>query len=67
MSVNRSIWLNCGEPLRNNYWVLPAVYEHGALGRLVLHFELLMEGQERCGIVWYSMVRPRREVKLSYF
>ena len=48
-------------------YVLPAVYEHWSHGSSVVLFKLLMEGQKRCSIVRYSMIRPGSEVKLSHF
>ena len=45
----------------------PAVYHQRSFFRLVFFDHSPVEGQERSGIVWYSMIRPGSEVELSYF
>ena len=45
----------------------PAVDHHWAFLWPVFFAHSPVEGQDGCGIVWHSMVRPGCEVKLSHF
>ena len=45
---------------------VPAVDQHGSLGRSVMFLDFPMEGQDGRGIVGHSVVRPGREVELSH-
>ena len=45
---------------------VPAVDQHGSLGWSVMFLDFPVEGQDGCGIVGNSMIRPGREVELSH-
>ena len=46
--------------------LVPAVDQHGSLGRSVMFLDFPMEGQDGRSIVGHSVVRPGREVELSH-
>ena len=46
--------------------IIPAVYQYRSPAGLVLGDDPLVEGQHGGGIVWDSMVRPGRVVKLLH-
>ena len=60
LSTHESGWLVGGI-------YIPAVDQHRALGGSVLFLDLPVEGQDGCGIVGHSVVRPGCEVELSHF